>query len=251
VNLDFWQTPEFWPSDSPEYVFLARAFNKIGSAMFGPKWGLPEDVSAVEHEQDPNEDNSDEDALDDDDDDDDDWDTSLEKMQAEVRQEITKQCLASILVTAVRPKAGGEMTKLEPSHWHTENYSARFYRCQMSLKHPFPRVGVVATSGSHWIYVTRESLDRYVAGQPYAESRLNALGKEDLPTPKGEKRISWNRADEANFRKMNQLLTNGKALTIADASRKVAQKAAGTGTKESIAKRLARGYSKWTSAKND
>jgi hypothetical protein len=253
VNLDFWQTPKSWPSDSPEYVFLARAFNQIGHAIFGPKWDLPEDVSAEEREQDPNEDDSGEDALDNDNwdtDNDNDWDSTLEKMQADVEREIAKQCLAGILVTAVRPKAGGKMTKLKPSHWHTENYNARFYCCQMSLKHPFPRVGVVTSSGSHWIYVTRKSLDRYVAGQPYAESRLNALGKEELPAPKDEKPNGWNRADEAHFEKMAELLKKGKALNIPDASRQVAPEAAGRGTTQSIAKRLERGYRKWTLPKN-
>jgi hypothetical protein len=181
VNLDFWQMPESWPSDSPDYVFLARAFNQIGRAIFGPKWDLPEDVSAEEREQDPNEDNSDEDALNDDNwdtDDDDDWDSNLEKMQTDVQREIANQCLVGILVTAVRRKTGGQMTKLEPFHRHTENYSARFYRCQMSLKHPFPRGRVVTASGSHWIYVTRESLNRYLDGKLYAECQLKTYDKE-------------------------------------------------------------------------
>jgi hypothetical protein len=190
VNLDFWQTPESWPSDSPEYVFLARAFNEIGSAIFGAKWALPEDVSAVEREQDPNEDDSDEDALDNDnwdtdnddnDNDNGDWDSDLEKMQADVEREIANQCLAGILVTAVRPKAGGQMIHLEPSHWHTENYHSRFYRCQMSLRRPFPTRGVIAP-GSHWVYVTRESLDRYLADQLYAECQSKTYDKQK-PAP--------------------------------------------------------------------
>jgi hypothetical protein len=184
MNLDFWHTPKSWPGDSPEYVFLARAFNEIGRAIFGSKWALPEDVSAEQPEQDPNEDDSGEDALendnsdtDDNDDDDDEWGSDIEKMQADVEREIAKQCLAGILVTAVRPKAGGQSINLEPSHWHTENYRSRFYRCQMSLRRPFPTRGVIA-SGSHWVYVTRESLDRYLTDKLYAECQSKTYDKQ-------------------------------------------------------------------------
>jgi hypothetical protein len=162
--------------------FLLVHLNEIGSAIFGPKWALPQDVSAEEREQDPNDDGSAKDALDNDnwdtdDDDDDDWDSNLEMMQADIEREIAKQCLAGILVTAVRPMTGGKMTKLDPSYWHTENYRGRFYRCQMSLRHPFPRPGVIA-SGSHWVYVTRESLNQYLDGKLYVECQKGTFDKE-------------------------------------------------------------------------
>jgi hypothetical protein len=38
VNSKFWQTPNSWPRDAPEYVFLARAFDKIGRAVFPDDW---------------------------------------------------------------------------------------------------------------------------------------------------------------------------------------------------------------------
>ena len=163
MDEGFWENPNLWPIDPHEYVFLARAFKEIARAKFGPEWSLTEVESEVQREQDPSEDDPVED----------DWELNLEKMQAEVQREIANQCLAGILVTAVRRLAGGKMTPLEPSHWNTENYSGRFYRCQMSLTDLFPKRNII---GSHWIYVTRESLNQYLQGiakigQPIAAAR--------------------------------------------------------------------------------
>src|SRR4051812_2051632 len=35
---DFWRQQHLWPADPSGYVFLARAVEKIGQAMFGPEW---------------------------------------------------------------------------------------------------------------------------------------------------------------------------------------------------------------------
>jgi hypothetical protein len=38
VNETFWRKPDKWPRDAPGYIFLARAFDKIGRAIFPDDW---------------------------------------------------------------------------------------------------------------------------------------------------------------------------------------------------------------------
>src|SRR4051812_44952313 len=138
-----WDDPSSWPIDTPDYVFLARAFNDIGRAKFGSGWDreLPPDP-------------------DDNDDDDDDsakgtaawlkayelWEKACEEVHAKsaemrraVRREIGDLCLSERLRTAVRPERGGALTEVPKGHWNTEpeNLDGRFIRCQMSVTHPF------------------------------------------------------------------------------------------------------------------
>ena len=44
----FWNTPGEWPNDPPGYVFLARAFDEIGSARFVEKWSKKEEKTKQE-----------------------------------------------------------------------------------------------------------------------------------------------------------------------------------------------------------
>jgi hypothetical protein len=74
--------------------------------------------------------------------------------------------LAGHLVGAVRPKEGGEMTDLPAKMWNAENLEHRFHRCQMSLKHPFSTL-TKSKSDTHWIFLNRESLDKYLVEQPH------------------------------------------------------------------------------------
>ena len=164
-----WGNPAAWPIDPSGYVFLARALNEIGRAKFGSEWDrkVPPDP-------------------DDNEDDDDDSAEGLaawsqapeawEKADAEARatsasmrmavwREISEQCLSGHLVTAVRSTRGGPMTVLAADNWNTENLDNRFQRLQMSPSQPFAERSVADTG---WIYVDRESLDKYLAGQPYA-----------------------------------------------------------------------------------
>ena len=54
-----WDHPERWPRDTPDYVFLARAFQEIGRARYGNQWTdsyiepeePPEDCDDVADEQ--------------------------------------------------------------------------------------------------------------------------------------------------------------------------------------------------------
>ena len=37
-RLQFWTQPYFWPQDSREHVFAARAISELGQATFGASW---------------------------------------------------------------------------------------------------------------------------------------------------------------------------------------------------------------------
>jgi hypothetical protein len=151
----FWDQPEKWPHDPPGYLFLARACHEVGRAMFGAQWAEswgepaepPDDCDLAtweEYERKCGE-----------------YRKTFVAMRAAVVQAIAAQCEAGTLVAAVRPKAGGEMTKLEQHHWNCEGFSRRFDRCDMSLDRPFEIVG--GSCRPDWIYIDRASLDGYLS----------------------------------------------------------------------------------------
>ena len=49
VNSKFWQTPKSWPRDPPKFVFLARAFDKIGRSVFPDDWVDTNEYYGVVH----------------------------------------------------------------------------------------------------------------------------------------------------------------------------------------------------------
>jgi hypothetical protein len=167
----FWRTPGDWPLDPPRYVFLARAFDEIGRALFGDKWSRevtpPKTKLADSQMSEKSQELADNDDLESillDENEKDNADDEHHRMWVAVKDEILKQCLAGHLVGAVRPTEGGETTDLQAKMWNAEKLGHRFDRCQMSLRHPF------ATSPKldpHWIFLSRESLRKYLAAQPY------------------------------------------------------------------------------------
>jgi hypothetical protein len=125
-----------WPIDLTEpkkYVFLARAFDQLGKAMFGDKW----------------------------------IDTKWPKHSPElelVRDKIVELCRNNKLALAVRPLDGGEMKDFPISWWNTEpeHWQRRFYTCQIDPDHPFRDAPRARAS---WIYVKCDNLDRYLRGE--------------------------------------------------------------------------------------
>ena len=153
VANEFWRTPEKWPNDPPRYVFLARGFDEIGRARFGDKWPRGHLIEASRELSDDELSADDREEAED-----------ARRMWGAVKNEIAKQCLEGRLLTAVRPIEGGEITDLKPEMWNAENLERRFSRCQMSWETPFAKLPF---PGTHWIYLKRESLDNYLAGQPH------------------------------------------------------------------------------------
>jgi hypothetical protein len=152
---EFWRTPDEWPNDPPGHVFLARAFDEIGVAMFGEKW--PKKEEKPERELTVEDLDADDLALSETQD-------EHQTMWVAIKDEIVKQCLKRDLVSAVRAIEGGAMTKVKSEMWNAENLDWRFLHCQMSLRSPFERS---PSGGTHWIFLSRESLDQYLMRQPY------------------------------------------------------------------------------------
>jgi hypothetical protein len=160
----FWANPADWPRDPPGYVFLGRAFDEIGRAAHAERWIYAE---PAEPEEPP------------DDCDDAEWDAyeradeQYEKAREQAKADfqnmreclarmIAEQCELGNLVTAVRPKRGGEMTELGRHHWNIDDLRRRFFGCGMSVDHPFADHRV--SRNDCWIYVTQASLGQYLSG---------------------------------------------------------------------------------------
>jgi hypothetical protein len=166
----FWRDPKTWPSDSPGYVFLAGAFREIGSATYRGGWVQPPHVNEPKEPEEPADDCVDEEAWDKYEQEDDRYEDACEKARANcenmwvnVVQMIAEACKAGSLAGAVRAKEGGKMIELEAHYWNTEDFAARFFRSDISFSYPFAKSRV---DRSHWIYVTRDSLDKFLGKMP-------------------------------------------------------------------------------------
>ena len=85
-------------------------------------------------------------------------------------QRIIAEALAGGAGTyALRDLPGGEIGKPEPaSAWNTENYHDRFSKCRMNPYKPYDPVpsGTYTDGEYKWIFLARDSLDRFVGKAP-------------------------------------------------------------------------------------
>lgn len=239
-----WNHPERWPHDPPNYVFLARAFCEMGRARYGDQW-----TDSYIEPEDPPED-SDDAAEEQYDLDCEKARVKFEEMRASIAHTIAEQSELGNLGTALCHTAGGQMHALEPYVWNAENVGTRFFRCQMSLDQPFQDPRRVRFAPLYRIYVTRESLDRYIGGGSGARSAANSA-ETSQSKPKGRPGRrpgtgSWEVADRPLLEEMHRLITSGLAKSPNYAADRVADKAQGgeMTTRASKQTRLAKGYRK-------
>ena len=210
----FWRSPESWPKDRAGHVFLARAFQRIGKALFGVGWtgeeafadpalsqpdrflppherraltlrviaeaggslGLvsPEWVRLSDGQRDA--------ALQD----------FRERHHRETierfkRAEAVRDKVASVaasgdLKTAWRAIKGGDYKPIPQGFWITERDEPRFFACQMSLSDPFSD-GVLGTHQGY-IFVEALSAMQLVEGLPFADTQpLDVLAARMFPVP--------------------------------------------------------------------
>lgn len=169
-------------------------------------------------------------------------------MHASIARTIAEQSELGNLMTALRHRAGGRMNALDRDVWNTEYFGPRFFRCQMSLDRPFEDPARVSVGSCYWIYVTRESLDRYIGGSRPAVPAVNPL-ETGQSKPKGRSGRqpgtgSWDAADKPLLEEMHRLIIGGRAKSAHDAAGKLADKAQGYSTPESKQTRLAKRYRK-------
>jgi hypothetical protein len=180
-NGSFWRDQDKWPRDWNGYTFLARAFQEVGRALFPDAWpksrwdNEPVEPQEPDQPEDPyawNEEAEDQHDLAYDR-----WEQERDRAEIEfenkwsaVLQKIAEECEGGTLVSAVRAKEGGDMVQLASYCWNTENFATRFFRCDISLADPFT---VSRFRRSHWIYIRRDSLDRFLkknwAGEAIAQ----------------------------------------------------------------------------------
>src|ERR1035437_10898826 len=152
LNNMFWNKPEHWPVDTPDYIFLARAFNQIGKAMFGDYW--------IDHEHLAK----------------DDWNSDPGPIarRAAVLKETTTRLQSSDLVAGIRPLPGGEISEAPNSWWNTElaRMAKRFIYCEIDPQNPFG--GPVSSPNNSWIFITRSSLSELIKRHPFAPMQIAA-----------------------------------------------------------------------------
>ena len=183
-------------------MFLARAVLRIGPAMFGNVWtgkevttefieALPDRKSAKSNDvwrardiikRQQSERDWDTDPLTDAD-----WRAARTEINADiesrrlpltraalVQREISERCESGDLVSAARAREGGQMMQLSKTSWNTDRWQQRFGMCQIHPKYPF----VLGSTGSDhcWIFLTSESLDRFLLTKPFVR-----VTSENLP----------------------------------------------------------------------
>jgi hypothetical protein len=233
---NLWDHPERWPRDIPDYVFLARAFQEIGRARYGNQWTdsyiepeePPEDCDDVADEQ---YDRDCEQA-----------EVKFEDMHASIAYTIAEKSEWGVLATALRHTAGGQMNALGPYVWNIDNVGTRFFRCQMSLSEPFQDPARVRFEPLYWIYVTRESLDRFIGGGRTAMAAANHLERGQAK-PKSRSGF-YAVKDKPLLEEMHRLMNDGIGRSAHHAAGQLAGKATGDGTVESKQARLAKAYRK-------
>jgi hypothetical protein len=165
----FWRDSKNWPRDRHDYAFLARAFHAIGRAVFADSWVESRYDNEPDEPEEPD-DNCDAEtegryelAYEN-------WERAcaqakidFENMWDSIARKIAEACEAGTLVTAIRAKEGGKMVQLDADYWDTENFAVRFRRCDISLTSPFAKSRF---DRSHWIYVSRDSLDSFLEQMP-------------------------------------------------------------------------------------
>jgi hypothetical protein len=258
IRLNFWRDPSRWPRDTASHVFLARAVQETGKALFLADWtggepcvelmqSIPVGGSGsrqhsvkklwAEIHSTITQDRKDKGRA-------------LERF-SKVREQIIQFAEAGKLITALRPIAGGDPVTVPRSWWNSERLSVRFDYCQMNPAKPFD--GGIAGDGYCWIFVSRESLEiclRALTGSSRRESAAAALKPESAPqevaTPKPRGRKpgdgSYGPLDQPILEEMKELISLRQAASPEAAAKLLAGKAHGAGSLESKAERLAKRY---------
>lgn len=179
-----WNRETQWPADPVGHVFLARAVQRIGNAMFGGEWLGSEtslrpaavskptlghlDLVIIPRRATPSRlEPPDPNIV-----------TPIKDKEAALRRlrsvyvTVVEACQSGVLVTAARARAGGRMTQLSRTVWNTDRWLSRFDTCEIDVEAPFehPWKG----EGS-WIFVTEKSLDKFLFSLPHHQPTENNL----------------------------------------------------------------------------
>lgn len=135
-------------------MFLGRAVGEIGRALFGDEWTGDETPAPLPFMREgrlvtKRLSESEKEAV-----------ARWEKVQ----DTIASAAEAEKLLTAGRPKIGGEMLPFPASVWNTDVLLPRFHTCQLDPVNPFDTLFQQFLSYPCWIFVTAESLHKLVEG---------------------------------------------------------------------------------------
>jgi hypothetical protein len=191
-DTKFWLKSSEWPKDASTDVFLARAFDRVGKAMFGSEWEGTEVYTEVsppiptlippksenykyfesivrailkrhvgtltpENWEEARRLHQQKHA---------DANTRVQRRNT-VYDAIVAGCQTGFLQTSYRPVAGGAFESIPTVWWNTERTAQRFSYCQINPNDPYA-VGVAGDQFC-WIFVTAESLAQFLVQSPHSE----------------------------------------------------------------------------------
>jgi hypothetical protein len=138
AECKFWDNPGAWMFDTPRHVFMARAVDRLGAAMF-PDWTN----SGTIKQSDPSY-------------------PEVWRRRQVIRDRIREECAAGALVAAYQTPQG-EIAELPAHRWNNFDHREWFQTCTISspevdsLHHPLAKV-------LHYpLFLTRKSLERLLA----------------------------------------------------------------------------------------
>lgn len=164
---EFWQRQLEWPSDRNSYVFLARAVDEVGKAIYGDNWRGFEVIAGLNTASFPKSEGCFVGMLDDDT-----TQRTLTLIGIRERFQHAKRVLADALADAkvffaLRHVDGGEFLpskEVDPrsSHfgselWNVDNVESRFDYCQVDLGERYSG----SNRGDYFIFVDRVSLRNF------------------------------------------------------------------------------------------
>jgi hypothetical protein len=184
----FWRAPSDWPRDTEKFVFLGRAVEAIGKAIYLDDWTgeepwiervplmmvaelvykfSPEIGTAAMEQYDLSE-------------------LAVSRFQA-VQIEIATHAEKNDLVTAWRSKVGGEQQIIPRTWWNTERLQSRFDLCQIDPIDPFATINTGADLC--WIFVKRDSLRQFILMRSRQQiARLEGLPEQSAAAMKRSKK---------------------------------------------------------------
>ena len=168
IDYRFWKNRGIWPGDIGGYTFLPRAIETLENALYPEPLLAPIKVSS----------GADEEAAWKYERDEEEYEEKKNRRRSETIDHFISACRAGTLISAVRPKAGGNYRELETWFWYSELCRHWFQFCDVSLESPYETEDErVWSDAKQWLFVKTDNLTLYVTpkGVPWSPQTLPPL----------------------------------------------------------------------------
>lgn len=224
--LRFWANSKAWPSDTAEYVFMARAVHTVGEALFHDEWSSEEPVEwAAEH---------------------------LRRFGTENQAATAMKRMSLVIRTIVANAEGGglkfasrrfDLLAFAPMVWEPGRVASAFFDCRLRPRgHEIRKKGWSEDLGElsieklrekrtalsrpktrDWIFVVRRTLDAWLteiadpSGREPVADEVNRLPVTATMKPPSERRLR-----EWCSKLIQSSIMSGKRPSMTDAARQAA-----------------------------